>query len=39
MAIYMNWDGVPGDVTTQGYEKWIDSGLSNGASGAASGPR
>jgi type VI secretion system secreted protein Hcp len=20
----MNWDGVPGDVTTQGFEKWIE---------------
>jgi type VI secretion system secreted protein Hcp len=24
MAIYMNWDGVPGDVTTSGFEKWIE---------------
>lgn len=24
MAIYMNWDGVTGDVTTQGFEKWIE---------------
>ena len=24
MAIYMNWDGVPGNVTTTGFEKWIE---------------
>ena len=26
MALYMNWDGVPGDVTTSGFEKWIELG-------------
>ncbi len=24
MAIYMNWDGIPGAVTTAGHEKWIE---------------
>ena len=24
MAIYMNWDGAPGAVTTKGFEKWIE---------------
>jgi type VI secretion system secreted protein Hcp len=24
MAIYMNWDGVPGGVTTKGFEKWVE---------------
>ena len=24
MAIYMNWDGAPGAVTTAGFEKWIE---------------
>ena len=24
MAIYMNWDGIPGAVTTEGHEKWIE---------------
>lgn len=24
MAIYMNWDGIPGAVTTGGFEKWIE---------------
>ena len=23
-AIYMNWEGIDGQVTTQGYEKWIE---------------
>ena len=42
MAIYMNWDGVPGDVTTQGYEKWIELtsfqwGVGRGIGSAMSG--
>jgi type VI secretion system secreted protein Hcp len=24
VAIYMNWDGIPGAVTTKGFEKWIE---------------
>lgn len=24
MAIYMNYDGIPGEVTTEGYSKWIE---------------
>ena len=24
MPIYMNYDGVPGDVTAEGHEKWIE---------------
>jgi type VI secretion system secreted protein Hcp len=24
VAIYMNWDKVPGGVTTKGFEKWIE---------------
>ena len=42
MAIYMNWDGVPGDVTTQGFEKWIELqsfqwGVGRGIGSAMSG--
>ena len=42
MAIYMNWDGVPGDVTTQGFEKWIELtsfqwGVGRGVGSAMSG--
>jgi len=42
MAIYMNWDGVPGDVTTQGFEKWIELssfqwGIGRGIGSAISG--
>ena len=24
MPIFMNYDGIPGDVTTGGHEKWIE---------------
>ena len=24
MAVYMNWDGIDGAVTTKGFEKWIE---------------
>jgi len=42
MAIYMNWDGVTGDVTTQGFEKWIELqsfqwGVGRGIGSAMSG--
>jgi len=42
VAIYMNWDGVPGDVTTQGFEKWIELqsfqwGVGRGIGSAMSG--
>ncbi len=42
MAIYMNWDGVPGDVTTSGFEKWIELtsfqwGVGRGIGSAMSG--
>lgn len=42
MALYMNWDGVPGDVTTQGFEKWIELtsfqwGIGRGIGSAISG--
>lgn len=42
MAIYMNWDGVPGDVTTQGFEKWVELssfqwGIGRGIGSAMSG--
>ncbi|HEY2617034.1 MAG TPA: type VI secretion system tube protein Hcp [Acetobacteraceae bacterium] len=42
MAIYMNWDKVPGDVTTQGFEKWIELtsfqwGVGRGIGSAMSG--
>ena len=42
MAIYMNWDGVHGDVTTQGFEKWIELtsfqwGVGRGIGSAMSG--
>jgi type VI secretion system secreted protein Hcp len=42
VAIYMNWDGVPGDVTTQGFEKWIELtsfqwGVGRGVGSAMSG--
>ena len=42
MAMYMNWDGVPGDVTTQGFEKWIELqsfqwGVGRGIGSAMSG--
>jgi type VI secretion system secreted protein Hcp len=38
----MNWDGVPGDVTTQGFEKWIELqsfqwGVGRGIGSAMSG--
>ena len=45
MAIYMNWDGIPGAVTTTGFEKWIElssfqwgvgRGIGTAARGAAS---
>jgi type VI secretion system secreted protein Hcp len=42
VAIYMNWDGVTGDVTTQGFEKWIELtsfqwGVGRGIGSAMSG--
>jgi type VI secretion system secreted protein Hcp len=42
VAIYMNWDGVPGDVTTSGFEKWIELtsfqwGVGRGIGSAMSG--
>lgn len=42
MAIYMNWDGITGDVTTQGFEKWIELtsfqwGIGRGIGSAMSG--
>ena len=42
MALYMNWDGVPGDVTTSGFEKWIELssftwGIGRGIGSAMSG--
>jgi type VI secretion system secreted protein Hcp len=42
VAIYMNWDGVPGDVTTAGFEKWIELqsfqwGVGRGIGSAMSG--
>jgi type VI secretion system secreted protein Hcp len=38
----MNWDGVPGDVTTKGFEKWIEItsfqwGVGRGVGSAMSG--
>ena len=24
MPIYMNYDGIPGDVTSAGHEQWIE---------------
>jgi type VI secretion system secreted protein Hcp len=42
VAIYMNWDGITGDVTTQGFEKWIELtsfqwGVGRGIGSAMSG--
>lgn len=42
MAIYMNWSGINGDVTTKGYEKWIELrsfqwGIGRGIGSAMSG--
>jgi type VI secretion system secreted protein Hcp len=43
MPIFMNYDGIPGDVTTAGHEKWIicssfQWGIGRGISNASSSP-
>jgi type VI secretion system secreted protein Hcp len=43
MPIFMNYDGIPGDVTAQGHEKWIEVnsfqwGIGRGISNASSSP-
>jgi type VI secretion system secreted protein Hcp len=43
MPIFLNYDGIPGDVTTTGHEKWIQCssfqwGVGRGISNASSSP-
>jgi type VI secretion system secreted protein Hcp len=43
MPVFVNYDGVPGDVTAQGHEQWIEAnsfqwGVGRGISNASSSP-